>query len=339
MQEIISAEQFLKEKRLFPVIDVRSPGEFETGHIPAAINIPVFNNEERAIVGTTYTKVGTGEAIEKGKELAASKLDWYLTGLQNVALQKKALMYCWRGGMRSREMASFYNSNGFEIKVLQGGYKAYRTFIRRQFGQKADIRIVGGYTGTGKTEILTELKKQGCQVIDLEALANHKGSVFGHLGQKDQPTSQNFENELYEIWSTVNFDKPVWIEHESMNVGKIFLPDTLYQNILKGKLFFVKVSKERRVQRILNEYAGFPVEDLIYSLKRIERRIGPDVTLRLTDLLLKHQFEKVTDELLVYYDKTYQNAALKNPVQQIFEADAVGLESGEIAALLMNYKV
>jgi tRNA 2-selenouridine synthase len=339
MQEIISAEQFLKEKCHFPVIDVRSPGEYETGHIPAAINIPVFNNEERAIVGTTYTKIGTSEAIEKGQELAAAKLDLYTDSLQHVAPQKKALMYCWRGGMRSREMARFYESGGFEIRVLQGGYKAYRTYIRQQFSRPADIRIVGGYTGTGKTEILTDLKKIGCQIIDLEDLANHKGSVFGHLGQKNQPTSQNFENELFEIWNNLDPDKPVWIEHESMNVGNIYLPDTLYQNILHGKLFFVKVSKERRVQRILKEYAGFPVEDLIYSLKRIERRIGPDVTLRLTDLLLKHQFEKVTDELLVYYDKTYQNAALKNQVNQILELDAVGLESDEIATLLMEYKV
>lgn len=339
MPEIISADLFLKEKRHYPVIDVRSPAEFSVGHLPGAISIPVFNNEERAIVGTTYTKIGTSEAIEKGKEIAAAKLTSYIENLLAAAPEKTALMYCWRGGMRSREMALFYESKGFKIKVLEGGYKAYRTFIRQQFSNSADIRIVGGYTGTGKTEILACLKQLGCQVIDLEGLANHKGSVFGHLGQKEQPTNQNFENHLYEIWSDLDLEKPVWLEHESMNVGNIFVPDTLYRNILMGKLYFVKVELKRRIERILNEYAKFPPEQLIRSVGRIERRIGRELMNQLSTMLMNGQFERVTEELLNYYDKTYDFALIKKPVRQLYEIEANGLESVEIAALLMNYKI
>lgn len=339
MPEIISADLFLKEKHFYPVIDVRSPAEFTLGHLPAAINIPVFNNEERAIVGTTYTKIGTAEAIEKGKEIAAAKLNYYIERMREAATERTALMYCWRGGMRSREMAHFYESNGFRIKVLEGGYKAYRTYIRRQFNTKADIRIVGGYTGTGKTEILAALKELGCQVIDLEGLANHKGSVFGHLGQKEQPTSQNFENLLFEIWNDLDPERPVWLEHESLNVGNIFIPDTLYQNILMGKLFFIEVELKRRIERILNEYADFPVDELIHSISRIERRIGKERLHQLTTMLMCGQFEKVTEELLAYYDKAYDFALIKRPVRQLYKIEANGMGSFEIATMLLNYKI
>ena len=224
----IPAEQFLLMARSLPVIDVRSPGEYRKGHILGAFNIPLFTNEERAEVGTLYVQTGKEPAINLGQEIAVQKTDYYLEEIAKAAPQKQALLHCWRGGMRSAKIATFYEEAGYRIFVLEGGYKAYRKYIRHQFSSGKPVILIGGYTGSGKTEILNNIHKQGHQVIDLEALAHHKGSSFGHLGQDEQPTTEQFENDLFAQWEKIDSLKHLWLEHESMKIGNVLLPDTFY---------------------------------------------------------------------------------------------------------------
>jgi len=196
----LSVDDFLKEAAHLPVIDVRSPGEYDHAHIPHAINIPLFDNEERAKVGTRYKQVGKDSAVLLGLELVGPKLADFVKKARRLNLTgQEVLVHCWRGGMRSGSFAWLLNTAGIKARTLEGGYKAYRSQVLAAFAEPARM-IYGGKTGSGKTEILHELAKQGEQVIDLEALANHKGSSYGAIGQEPQPSSEQFENKLFAVW-------------------------------------------------------------------------------------------------------------------------------------------
>lgn len=171
----------------YPVIDVRSPGEFKKGHIVGAYNIPLFTDAERAHVGTVYKQKGPDKAMSLGLEYVTPKLRWFVEQAALVAPQKKVVVHCWRGGMRSHAFAEHLEENGFEdVKVIEKGYKAFRNFVLDSFTVEMQLKVIGGYTGSGKTRILSRLKEEGCQVIDLEGLACHKGSAFGSIGEDDQ---------------------------------------------------------------------------------------------------------------------------------------------------------
>ncbi|HLG04366.1 MAG TPA: tRNA 2-selenouridine(34) synthase MnmH, partial [Bacteroidia bacterium] len=212
MPKSLPIDIFLAKKGVLPVIDVRSPGEFAHGHIPGAINLPLFSDEERAKVGTVYKKDGREQAILLGFELVGPKMaDFSRKGME-LAVAKRILVHCWRGGMRSGVVAWVFETVGLEVFTLQKGYKAYRNFVLKEFEKPLNLRIVGGETGTGKTEILHALRKKGEQVIDLEAIAAHRGSAFGALGQPAQPTSEQFENDLHHAISELDPAKIIWIE-------------------------------------------------------------------------------------------------------------------------------
>ncbi|MEI8047822.1 MAG: tRNA 2-selenouridine(34) synthase MnmH [Bacteroidota bacterium] len=312
---------------LLPVIDVRSPGEYRQGHIPGAINIPLFDNEERARVGTTYVKIGKEPAIELGKSISGQKTDYYLNAIQEVASEQKILLHCWRGGMRSAKIAAFFAEHGYHVFVLEGGYKAYRGFIRQQFKVERPVFLIGGYTGSGKTGILNEIGNSGHQIIDLEALACHKGSNFGHLGQKVQPTTEQFENDLYQQWSDLNPEKPLWLEHESMNIGNVVLPDTFHQAMLKAKLFFIELPKDYRIKRLVDEYACFDKSVLQSVLEHLGQYMGAYQAREVLLALQQDDFEKVADITLVYYDKLYENSLTRRPVRDLVK---IPLESGGV---------
>lgn len=335
--EILSPEQFLLLAKRLPVLDVRSPGEYQQGHIPGATNIPLFDNDERARVGTTYVKIGKESAIELGKSIAGEKTNYYLDAASGVVPDKQALLHCWRGGMRSAKIAAFYAENGFKIFVLEGGYKAYRRYIRRQFTLNRPLYLIGGYTGSGKTGILTEIGKSGNQIIDLEGLANHKGSGFGHLGQeKTQPTTEQFENDLYKLWAQLDSAKPLWLEHESMGIGNIYLPDTFRAAMLSGVLFFVDVHKSLRIQRLVHEYGCFEKADLQAVLERLSKFMGPYQSREALNALQNNDLEKVADLTLSYYDKQYENSLNRKPVKRIIKIPLVSVSVEENAELLLN---
>ncbi len=335
--ETLTPEQFLLLALRLPVIDVRSPGEYLQGHIPGAHNIPLFDNDERARVGTTYVKIGKEPAIELGKIIAGEKTDYYLSAIKVVAPDKQMLLHCWRGGMRSAKIAAFFAEAGYKVYVLEGGYKAYRGFIRKQFSSGRQIFLIGGYTGSGKTGILSEIGKMDHQIIDLEALASHKGSNFGHLGQNAQPTTEQFENNLSSLWAELDPLRPLWLEHESMSIGSVTLPDSFHAAMLKGKLFFIELPKDYRIQRLVNEYACFEKPVLQAVLEHLGQYMGSYQAREVLLALQNDDFEKVADITLAYYDKLYENSLVRRPVQQVVR---IPMESGSVkehAEIILNH--
>ena len=297
--------KFLELSEQLPVIDVRSPSEFMTGHIPGARNIPLFNDEERAIVGTIYKKAGRTPAILEGLKLTGPSMEKKLKEALNIATREKLLVHCWRGGMRSETMAWLFSLAGMDVHILDGGYKSYRHYILDKLSEKKKIIILGGLTGSSKTQIIDHLKSLDQQVVDLEGLANHKGSAFGALGQLPQPSTEQFANILYDKWKKINPDIPVWLEDESKNIGTVFLPDTFYENMQKAPAIILMMDAKTRLPRLIREYSGFPKEELIASVLKISRRLGGDNTKEAISAIEAEDFQKAIEITLTYYDKTY----------------------------------
>jgi len=319
MADILNIEQFLLKAESIPVVDVRSPAEFENGHIPGAFSIPIFTNEERAIVGTNYKKNGKENAIMNGLEIVGPKLVDFVKQAKKIAPQKKILVHCWRGGMRSASMAWLFSTAGFEVKILEGGYKNYRTYSRDLFNRIEKLFVLGGYTGSGKTDILKEMEKIGAQFLDLEGIANHKGSAFGAIGQHPQPTTEQFENMLAKKLGEFDLTKPVWVEDESRQVGRCAIPDNLFAHMRDTHLIKVIIPKIIREKRLVKEYGCFPKEPLENSIKNIERRLGGLRTKQSLDALESGDMLKVAEITLEYYDKAYLHGNSKRNTKLIYE--------------------
>ncbi len=302
----------------WPIIDVRSPGEYDHGHIPSAINIPLFSNEERALVGTVYKQQSSEAAITLGYKFVTPKLKSFISEALEVAPNGKTIVHCWRGGMRSQYFAKHLLENSFEkVSTILGGYKSYRNYILRQFAVPANLKVLGGYTGSGKTPILHELKKRGKQVIDLEGLANHKGSAFGGIDQKDQPTTEQFENNLFEEWSNLNLNEPIWIEDESHTIGSVRIPIQLYEQMKNAKLYFIDIPKEERAKHLVTEYAQCDNRQLADSLNKITKRLGGLNVKNAIELLEKEKYYDVAMITLNYYDSSYLKGINKHRADDV----------------------
>lgn len=332
----ILPEQLLSDNGQIPVIDVRSPAEFTHGHIPGAINIPLFSNHERAKVGSRYKKSGREFAIELGLELIGPKLVNFVRQAKHVAVNKQLVVHCWRGGMRSASMAWLFESAGLRVKVLDGGYKAYRKYIRQQFLLGDKLLVLGGYTGSGKTDILYALKQKGEQVIDLEGIAHHKGSAFGGIGQENQPTNEQFENNLAEEWMKLDKDKLIWIEDESITIGSNGIPDTLYQLMRIAPVLRVNVPKPEREKRLINEYAGLDKALLENAILRIRERLGGLNTKIALDALNSRDYQQVASLTLDYYDKAYLKGISKRNPNTIIHLDVEKDNPHKTAQLLID---
>lgn len=317
MTERINIEAFLEKTGSIPVIDVRTPAEFEQGHIPGAINIPLFSNEERAVVGTSYKKQGKEIAILQGLEFIGPKLKKTARDALKIAKDKKLLVHCWRGGMRSESMAWLFSTVGIHSYILEGGYKAFRRFGKQQLKEKGNILVLGGMTGSGKTELLHLLKEHGEQVIDLEGLAHHKGSAFGALGETPQPTTEQFENELIMQWLALNPLKPIWLEDESKSVGSDFIPDELFLRMRKAPVIFLDIPKKERIRRLVIDYANFDKNMLIFSVEKIQKRLGGQHAKTAIEAIKMDDYSKAIDVVLTYYDKTYQYGLNKRDPKKV----------------------
>ncbi|MEO9209592.1 MAG: tRNA 2-selenouridine(34) synthase MnmH, partial [Ginsengibacter sp.] len=200
--ESIHIENFISLSREWPVFDVRSPSEYLHAHIPGAFSLPIFSDEQRKVIGTAYKKESREKAVHYGLNYFSERMKSVLEEVKNILekdspfSEQKILLHCWRGGMRSQTMAWLLSLYGYQVFLLDGGYKSYRNWTLAQFEKKYPLKILGGYTGSGKTETLLEMKRQGLSVIDLEGIAHHKGSAFGSLGQGAQPSQEMFENIL-----------------------------------------------------------------------------------------------------------------------------------------------
>jgi len=321
MAKILKINEFLGLTGSTALVDVRSPAEFEHAHIPGAINIPLFSNEERAVVGINYKKDGKETAVIRGLEIVGPKLAPFVKQAKKIAPNKKILIHCWRGGMRSASMAWLFETAGFEVHTLEGGYKAYRNFIRSEFDNAKKIIVLGGYTGSGKTDVLKEIEKLGEQFLDLEGIAHHKGSAFGAIGQLAQPTTEQFENDLAKAWQKFDMEKTIWLEDESRQVGRCTIPENLFERMRLTTLIKIIVPKKVREKRLVVEYGGFEKSLLQQSIERIERRLGGLRTQQSLEALENGDLGKVAEITLEYYDKAYLHGNLKRDKDQTSELE------------------
>jgi tRNA 2-selenouridine synthase len=312
MVKQLSVEEFLRKAEQLPVIDVRSPGEYNHAHIPGAVSVPLFDNDERAQVGTKYKNAGKDAAVLLGLDLVGPKLSGFVKKAKKLnPQQKEVLVHCWRGGMRSGSFAWLLDTAGLTASTLVGGYKAYRNAVIAAFSEPRQLLILGGKTGSGKTDVLHELARQGEQVIDLEGLAHHKGSSYGAIGQLPQPATEHFENLLFAKWRTLDPNRRIWLEDESRNVGSCFIPLPLWGQMRTAPVAFLDVPKEVRIKRLVTEYTGIDHKLLIEATERIRKRLGGKVTKDALDALDRHDYAAVADLTLDYYDKAYLHGLLQ----------------------------
>jgi tRNA 2-selenouridine synthase len=301
----LTLDNFWTLRDQLPLVDARSEGEFEQSHIPGAINIPILNNAERVQVGTLYKQAGPEKATLKGFELVGPRFHL----IQREALRKfpakKLILYCWRGGMRSQILSWLLTQVGFEVFRLEGGYKTYRSFTHACVRQTYTLLLLGGKTGTGKTVLLRALSERGEQVVDLEGLANHKGSSFGGIGQLPQPTVEQFENLFAEQLRLLDPKAPIWIEKESRRIGRIILPDQFYEQMTKSLRIEIEKTEEARIAHIAEEYASLEKEDLLQAVTRLQKKLGGFRMQQALDDIRAKQDASWIANLLGYYDKTY----------------------------------
>lgn len=338
MADLTQIAPFLSLSANYPVIDVRSPSEFLQGHIPGAINIPLFDDIERRVVGTAYKQVNKEAATYAGLDFAGKKLVKLVKEGERIAGKKRTLLvHCWRGGMRSKSMVWLFETMGITCYLLEGGYKSYRNYVREVLASPLNLLVIGGRTGSGKTAILHHMRNTGEQVIDLEGLAHHKGSAFGALGELDQPTTEQFENELCREFLPLNSEKVTWIEDESRNVGRCVIPGELFTRMRETEFVFLDIPCEERAKHLVGDYAQYEQEDLKACVVKIERRLGGDRTKKALEAIEREDYYQTAMITLCYYDKAYMYSLEKNHKQyQILSSGSVNPAVN--AELLIKYE-
>ncbi len=306
---IITIADFLSLRSQLPVVDVRSEGEYEAGHVISAINIPLLNNEERVVVGTTYKEKGQQEAIMSGFRLVGPRLADIIEETKTIG--NELIVHCWRGGMRSANFCQFMNMTRIKTHQLKGGYKVYRQVAVESFKKPFKLFSLTGFTGSGKTEILRALGDEGEQILDLERIAHHKGSVFGGLMMPPQPTTEQFQNNLFEEILKLDLSKRIWIEDESIAVGEIFLPEHFWKQMTTSTLVEIDVSKEIRISRLVKEYGHADRAKFLEAMTKITKKLGGQHYIAAKEKLLAGDMSSVIDILLSYYDKAYRNGIEK----------------------------
>jgi tRNA 2-selenouridine synthase len=332
----VPIHDFLQLRAQFPVIDVRSEGEFEAGHVQGAVNIPILNNQERVIVGTTYKDQGQQEAIREGFRLVGPRLAEMIRATEIVSNGKEILVHCWRGGMRSNNFCQFAGMAKIRSHSLEGGYKAYRQLALESFKKPLQILLLTGCTGSGKSEVLRSLAEKGEQILDLEGLAHHKGSAFGGLFMPSQPTTEQFQNDLFEEIAKLDPSKRVWVEDESLAIGKIFLPDQLWFRMNQSPMVQMDVSREVRIKRLVNEYGKADQQVFLKIMEKITKKLGGQHFKAAREKLLQGDMASTIDILLSYYDKAYLESIRKrNDRVKLIEAWD-GADAGEFAGTLIK---
>ena len=335
------ANSFVELARRLPVLDVRSPGEFAIGHIPHAHSFPLFDDNERAEIGTIYKQVGQLEAMSRGMDFVGPKVGRMFS--EGIALAKEGqlLVHCWRGGKRSESVAGLLSVSGLKITLLEGGYKQYRNWVLSQFPKPYDIAIVGGMTGSGKTEVLHALRDMGENTVDLEHLADHRGSAFGRIGATRNVTFTQFENDLATELSALP-KRLLWLEDESRGLGSLQIPNAFWLQMVSSTVFVIELPRSVRMQRLMADYGHFPKELLEQSILKLTRRLGGLRTQETLQALAQDDGYKVMDILLEYYDRAYQHVVAgrgaKTTVSIPFDSFDAQAIAGTLRESCKNYR-
>ncbi|MEO5995281.1 MAG: tRNA 2-selenouridine(34) synthase MnmH [Chitinophagaceae bacterium] len=305
--EKVSIEKFLELATTNPILDARSPGEFRHAHFPGAYNLPLFNDEERKVVGTAYNKQGRKQAIKIGLDYFGVKMRKLVEDTEELVHHRSpatVLVHCWRGGMRSEAVAWLLNLYGFKVYMLIGGYKKFRQYVLETFSQPFDFRMLAGFTGSGKTNLLHALARKGQTIIDLEELAHHRGSAFGAIGLPPQPSQEMFENKLA-LMLRNKFSNFIWLEDESQRIGSVIMPSRLWEQMQCSPVYFLDIPFELRLQQLKKDYGNLEKEKLTEAVTRIQKRLGGLETKLAIQFLKENNVLESFKILLAYYDKCY----------------------------------
>jgi tRNA 2-selenouridine synthase len=332
----VPAEKFWQIAQNKLLIDVRSPGEFAEDHIPGAINIPLFENEERAEIGTLYQKSGHDEAVLRGLEIVGPKMRQLVAAVEKAkfdradanseSVDKEVFVHCWRGGMRSQSFGWLLETAGWNVKVLQGGYKGFRQIARQTIENPHRLIVLSGLTGAGKTVHLQRLIAEGEQVLDLEKLANHRGSAFGGIGQGDQPTTKQFENVLFEQLDSFDSEKRIWVEDEGNRIGRVVVPDLFHKQLRNAPAIFLDVDWTTRVDHLMSEYGDLEHDCLAVAVEKIGKRFGSENVAEALDAINAGDIRGAVELTLSYYDRTYLRA-----VEKMLRVETVNLPTENLS--------
>lgn len=301
----LQIDHFLHQSRHELIVDVRAPVEFEKGHLPGAINIPLFEDMERAEIGTIFKQQGKDNAVTRGLEIVSPKMVGFVNQVRQLSTNKSVFVYCFRGGMRSNSFAWLMNTSGLSASILKGGYKSYRNHVLEYFEKPKQLILLGGHTGSGKTDIIKYLATQSVQTIDLEALAHHKGSAFGSINEDKQPAQQNFEHSLYNAFLNHEHSKPLVLEDESKSIGFNKIPHALWLQMKQATIIKLEIPFELRIENLVKDYATTDIDALKSCVRKIAQQLGPLHTKQCLQYLDGGNLHDTARLSLLYYDKTY----------------------------------
>lgn len=342
------------------VIDVRSPSEYQHAHIPGSHNIPLFNDDERAEVGILYKQSGRRAAILRGLEFFGPKMKDIvikakeLSDNNGLVTRESVIVHCWRGGMRSAGVAWLLDLYGFKVNTLSGGYKSFRRWVLDSFTLPLTLRILGGFTGSRKTDILSSMKKNhGAYVIDLERLASHRGSAFGSYGMEKQPSQEMFENllateleglkrrivaESVDLADYSTKKNPIWVEDESQRIGNINIPQAFWGKMRENPVVFLETPFEERLDNICSVYGGIDKDLLVSAITRIKKRLGGLECKTAIERLLADDTRGCFEVILRYYDRLYEKSLSNRPIghEDVFRLKIEEMELENVSSLLMK---
>ncbi|HTH45280.1 MAG TPA: tRNA 2-selenouridine(34) synthase MnmH [Oxalicibacterium sp.] len=329
---LLSINEILPQLQQYDaIIDVRSPAEFSEDHVPGAINCPVLDNEQRVQIGTMYKMQGAFEAKKLGAALVAKNIARHI---EHSFLSQphgwKPLVYCWRGGNRSGAMAHILARIGWPVTQLEGGYKAYRSRLVAELAvlpQTLHFHVLCGSTGSGKSRLLRELAEQGAQVLDLEQLAAHRGSVLGDLPSSPQPSQKMFESRIWNLLRHFHAGEPIFVEAESKKVGKLRVPDLLMEQMRASPCTMLELSVPHRVQLLMQEYAHFVSDpaQLNKQLDFLTHLHGRAKIAEWHELALSGRMPELVEDLLrKHYDPGYLQSIRRN-FSRLAQADTLPL--------------
>ncbi len=322
------------------ILDTRSPGEFEKGHIHGATCFPLFENDERAVIGTLYKQQGKDIAVEKGLEFVGPKMSEFVRQAKQLYDEQSArnplVVHCWRGGMRSGAVAWLLETAGIPVIKLIGGYKAYRAWSRRDFQQLPSLHVLGGMTGVGKTQIIHALESKGAQVIDLEGIAGHLGSAFGNLERIPQPTSEQFSNACHRVIQQCDWNRPIWVENESRVIGKVYLPEDLFDTLRVAPVWAIERTETERVDELCRVYGDAEIEALKDAFGRIQEKLGGARYKEAIKALDEGDLRSAAEIGLVYYDKLYHHTQQRYARSVFTVINGRGFTYHEIASQLIS---